>query len=166
LGKICAETNRYATTLNDKGKMRGGKGWWAVTVDELQAWIGISMLMGVKLLPNHQAYWKRSNPFMHCHVISNCMSRSRFERLTACLHIVDDRGFPNHRDPNYDRLGKIRWLLEKVRRSFEKNWNLGQMCTVDEMMIRYKGKYCPIRQYMPKKPCKWGDKNMVHSRCL
>jgi hypothetical protein len=26
------------------------------------------------------------------------------------------------------------------------------MCTVDEMMVRYKGKYCPARQYMPKKP--------------
>jgi hypothetical protein len=29
---------------------------------------------------------------------------------------------------------------------------------VDEMMVRYKGKYCPARQYMPKKPIKWGLK--------
>jgi hypothetical protein len=32
------------------------------------------------------------------------------------------------------------------------------MCTVDDMMVRYKGKYCPARQYMPKKPIKWGLK--------
>jgi hypothetical protein len=29
------------------------------------------------------------------------------------------------------------------------------MCTMDEMMVRYKGKYCPAWQYMPKKPIKW-----------
>jgi hypothetical protein len=26
------------------------------------------------------------------------------------------------------------------------------------MMVRYKRKYCPARQYMPKKPIKWGLK--------
>jgi hypothetical protein len=35
---------------------------------------------------------------------------------------------------------------------------LGKMCTIDEMMIRYKGTYCPLRQYMPQKPQKWGIK--------
>jgi hypothetical protein len=29
------------------------------------------------------------------------------------------------------------------------------------MMVRYKGSYCPIRQYMPKKPEKWGIKFWV-----
>ena len=37
-------------------------------------------------------------------------------------------------------------------------WNLGDKVTIDEMMIQYKGKYCGIRQYMPKKPTKWGIK--------
>ena len=29
---------------------------------------------------------------------------------------------------------------------------------VDEGMIMYKGRYCPIWQYMPKKPIKFGLK--------
>jgi hypothetical protein len=37
-------------------------------------------------------------------------------------------------------------------------WYLGKFITIDEMMIRYKGTYSPIRQYMPKKPQKWGLK--------
>jgi hypothetical protein len=37
-------------------------------------------------------------------------------------------------------------------------WNLGKFVTVDEMMVRYKGSYCPACQYMPKKPEKWGLK--------
>jgi hypothetical protein len=36
-----------------------------------------------------------------------------------------------------------------------------QILTIDEMMVRYKGSYCPIRQYMPKKPEKWGIKFWV-----
>jgi hypothetical protein len=35
---------------------------------------------------------------------------------------------------------------------------LGAYCTIDEMMVRYKGSYCPIRQYLPMKPEKWGIK--------
>jgi hypothetical protein len=38
------------------------------------------------------------------------------------------------------------------------HWNLGQFIIIDEMMVRYKGSYCPARQYMPKKPKKWGMK--------
>ena len=157
--KIVDESNRYAATVTVNGKTRGGEGWWKLTLEELQAWIGISMLMGVKPLPNHRAYWRSSVPFLHCPVISSCMSRSRFERITACLHIVDDRLLPTNRgDANHDKLGKVRWLLQEVRRKCQENWNLGQMVTVDEMMVRYKGRYCPIRQYMPNKPCKWGIK--------
>jgi hypothetical protein len=37
-------------------------------------------------------------------------------------------------------------------------WKLGEYVTVDETMVRYKGKFCPARQYMPKKPEKWGLK--------
>ena len=33
--------------------------------------------------------------------------------------------------------------------------------TTDEMMVRYKGSYCPIRQYVLKKPEKWGIKFWV-----
>ena len=35
---------------------------------------------------------------------------------------------------------------------------LGEFITIDEMMVRYKGTYCPTRQYMPKKPQNWGIK--------
>jgi hypothetical protein len=41
--------------------------------------------------------------------------------------------------------------LNEVRKRCQENWALGQMVAIDEMMIRYKGKYCPIRQYLPSK---------------
>jgi hypothetical protein len=39
-----------------------------------------------------------------------------------------------------------------------REFSLSKYITVDEMMIRYKGSYCPARQYLPNKPCKWGVK--------
>ena len=48
--------------------------------------------------------------------------------------------------------------MNEVRTQFIGHWNLHQMVTVDELMVGYKGKYCPIRQYLPKKPTKWGIK--------
>ena len=34
----------------------------------------------------------------------------------------------------------------------------GEFVTIDETMVRYKRMYCLARQYMPKKPVKWGVK--------
>lgn len=55
-------------------------------------------------------------------------------------------------------MGQVHWLVNDVRNSFKSNWKLGKYLIVDEMMIRYKGLYCPARQYMPKKPKKWSIK--------
>jgi hypothetical protein len=60
--------------------------------------------------------------------------------------------------PGYDKLHQVRWLVDELRRLFRREWELGEFLTVDEMMIGYKGTYCPMRQYLPNKPCKWGIK--------
>ena len=50
------------------------------------------------------------------------------------------------------------WLLNSIRNTCKDVWNLEKMCIVDEMMVRYKRKYCQAREYMPKKLIKWGLK--------
>jgi hypothetical protein len=42
--------------------------------------------------------------------------------------------------------------------AFKRKWELGKYVTVDEMMIGYKGSYCPATQYMLNKLQKWGIK--------
>jgi hypothetical protein len=42
-----------------------------------------------------------------------------------------------------------------------REWSLGKFLTIDEMMVRYKGSYSLIWQYMPKKTKKWGIKFWV-----
>jgi hypothetical protein len=60
--------------------------------------------------------------------------------------------------PLFDKMHQIRWLIDALRRAFKQQWNLGQIVTIDEIMVRYKETYCPARQYMPKKSVKWGVK--------
>ena len=59
---------------------------------------------------------------------------------------------------SYDKLEQVRWLVNAIPDSCKKVWKLGKFCTIDKMMIKYKGTYCPLQQYMPQKPQKWGIK--------
>jgi hypothetical protein len=49
-------------------------------------------------------------------------------------------------------------LVNIIRDNYKRVWKLGKLCTIDEMMIRYKGTYCFLQQYMPQKPQKWSIK--------
>jgi hypothetical protein len=49
-------------------------------------------------------------------------------------------------------------MLDEVREQFKAMWSPNQQLTVDESMLRYKGNYCPVKQYMPKKPIRFGIK--------
>jgi hypothetical protein len=60
--------------------------------------------------------------------------------------------------PQYDKMDQCHWLINSIRDACRKVWNVAKMCTMDEMMVRYKEKYCLACHYMPKKPIKWGLK--------
>ena len=81
------------------------------------------------------------------------MSWRRFKLLTKCLHLTSP---PSYIDdpllPGYDKMRQVRPVMDIVRLNFMSAWQLGPFLTIDEMMIRYKGSYCPARLYMPKKP--------------
>jgi hypothetical protein len=55
----------------------------------------------------------------------------------------------------------VRWLVDAIHHACSREWSLGKFVTIDEMMVCYKGSYCPIRQYMPKKLEKWRIKFWV-----
>jgi hypothetical protein len=87
------------------------------------------------------------------------LTRKRYLALTRCLHITDPTTYTIPvGSPGYDKMHQTRWLVDRIREACQREWKLGQFVTVDETMVRYKGTYCPARQYMPKKPEKWGIK--------
>ena len=123
--------------------------------------------MGMKQLPHIRCYWSREEPLFHCSIIAQLMTRDCFEAILRCLHVakpcdvVDEHGVVVR-----DKIAKVQWLVQAIRVRCENMWNCHQQLTVDESMVRYKGQYCPIRQFMPNKPVRFGIKLDVGiSRC-
>ena len=93
---------------------------------------------------------------MYYPVISQLFTREQFYAKSRCLHLTNERNMCDDKtSPEYDKMHKVRWLVDKICGNCKAQWNLSKEVTVDEMMICYKGKYCPACQYMPKKPKKW-----------
>ena len=57
----------------------------------------------------------------------------------------------------HDILFKVRYFLSQLMESYQSSYRMERELSVDEMMIKYKGRLSFL-QYMPKKPHKWGIK--------
>jgi hypothetical protein len=87
------------------------------------------------------------------------MCRRRFEDILRCIHLVDnDHITTNKNDPSYSKIAKCEWLVREHNALYSQYWQPEQNLTIDEMMIKYCGKYLPIRQYMKAKPTQYGIK--------
>ncbi|KAK3932719.1 PiggyBac transposable element-derived protein 3 [Frankliniella fusca] len=142
---IVAETNLYYTQKNGKSLN--------VTSDEIYAFFGILIYMGICQLPSLIDYWASPTRIPQ---IADVMSRKRFQDIHANIH------FHNNEERGTDRLLKIRPLLNFIRKKcqeLEQEYTL----SVDERMQKYKGTRAGnLRQYMPDKPSsKWGFKLFV-----
>lgn len=159
LEHICNETNRYSRTKLPNGKTKGGRNWTKLTVTDLKAWLGILILMGIKRLPRIRHYWQLSEEFLFCQVIPRVMTYKRWEAIQRCLHLINnDDIIRDRKDVRFDPLAKSRWLVDRFVSKSQEIYNCAQECTVDELIIPYKGKYCNIRQFMKDKPNRFGLK--------
>jgi hypothetical protein len=159
LRDICVETNRYAGSLDENGVPRGRIGWYLVIVKELKVFMATNLYVGMKKLPNVKAYWTNSKEIFYCHVITGLFTRESFMALTQCLYITNPSTYiEDNTSPHFDKMHQTRWLINAIRSACKRKWNLGQYVTVAKSMVKYKGTYCPVRQYMPKKQIKWGLK--------
>lgn len=160
IDKFVDQTNLYATQANKfrNNRLNGGPRWYPTDRIELRAWIGLTILMGLKGTPSVRDYWSRDS-FFRCPLMRSVMSRDRFEAIKRCLHCVDNSTRPNEKsDPGYDKIGLVRWVVEGFVQKAKELWHPEKYITVDEIIVAYKGHYSPIRQYNPMKPTKYGFK--------
>jgi hypothetical protein len=135
-----------------------GPNWTPVSAIELRAFFGVVLLMGLKISPTIRDFWKEE-AFWRCGVIPRVLSRDRFESLLRCIHCVDNNsGCRDKEDAQYDKIYKIRWVLEHFVTVSKSLYNPEKFLTCDEIMIPYRGKKSPIRQYIPAKPTRYGFK--------
>jgi hypothetical protein len=168
LSRIIVETNRYARQVlpvldpqnnKEKPRTKGGPTWQDLTVDDFRGWLGVCILMGCKRLPSVRHYWMRSEEFIYCDFIRRVMTLARWEQILRCLHLVNNEDVVRDtKDPRFDRIAKMRWLIDRFVEVSKEIYNLEREVTVDECVIPYKGRYCFIRQFMPDKPVRFGIK--------
>ena len=125
-------------------------------VDELCAYMGFMILMGIVRLPWIADYWKKDTTYYYM-PIADRISRDRFYELHRYLHFVDNSTLSAPGTTGYDRLGKVAPIITMLRERFAAVWNPGKDISIDEAMIPFKGR-SSLKQYLPMKPIKRGIK--------
>ena len=147
--ELAKQTNLYAA-------QKGTAAWVNTYEEEMRSFLGIGLAMGLVWLPSLKDYWS-TNPLLATPGIVKGMSRNRFRSILSHLHINDNSQMPRPGSPNFDKLLKLRPLLDKIRLSSQTAYELHQQLAVNKAMVLFKGR-SSLRQYMPKKPSKWGFK--------
>lgn len=145
--KIVEETNIYAPQKNSKN-------WTDLTADELEAFVGIQIIMGIHKLPNVKAYWS-FDPILRVNAVADTMPAKRYEKITQNLHLNNNENVLPHEQ--YDKLHKLRPVIDLLNENIGKIYSPSSFVTVYESMILFKGR-CVLKQYMPLKPIKRGYK--------
>lgn len=152
INHIVFQTNLYA----EQEFLSKGKTYQKTNPDEIKAFLGINLLMGVKRYPSYRDHWS-SSPDLHDPYISRIMTLHRFGWLLSHLHLNDNNVIPARGTDNYDKLYKLRPFLTSLKTNFQTSFQPHENVAVDESMIKFKGRVS-IKQFMPNKPVKRGYK--------
>lgn len=146
---ICDETYKYGLQNSFSNPLK-------LSIDDLQKYIGVLVLMSIVNISNVRKYWA---PYVGNQVIKDTMSLNIFEKIRSNLHF-NDNTLETH-GPNRDRTHKIRPIIETLKNSFSRV-ALEEHLAVDEQMCSTKAR-SSVKVYMPNKPHKWGYKLFVLS---
>ena len=110
-------------------------------------------------MPALKDYWKRDSTY-HYAPIASWISRDRFLEVSRYLHSVDNDTLEPRESPSYDRLGKVRPLIDHFTDQFKEVYMPHKEVAVEEAMIKFTGRSL-LKQYLPLKPIKRGIKVWV-----
>jgi hypothetical protein len=87
------------------------------------------------------------------------MHRRRFEQIYRKIYLVDNSTLvTDKRNLAYNKIAKVRWLVEDFIKISKRLYNCDRHMCVDEIMISYQGRRYDIKQYMKAKPIIYGIK--------
>lgn len=80
------------------------------------------------------------------------MSVKHFIKLLNYIHFNNNEIYPKRGQPNYDKLYKIRLILNYIEDNFTKLYKPNREVAIDEVM-KFKGR-SSLKQYLKDKPIK------------
>ena len=150
---LVRETNRYAQ--QKRAANPNLRRWTPVSVKDIKKFLGLRVFMSLDARPTLRKYWSKRTVWK-CFV-PRILTRSRFEEISSNFHANDRTQHLPKEHPNHDKLHLIRPVLDEVLANCLQQYNPHQNSSIDEAMIAFRGRL-GFRQYMPKKPTKYGVK--------
>ena len=92
------QTNLYA---RQRQVEKPNRKWYPTTSEEIKAFLGINIIMGINQKPALTHYWS-TDPYLGNQGIQSVMPRKRLEALNRYLHLNDFEQMLGRDDPAYD----------------------------------------------------------------
>jgi len=148
-------TNMYISNLRQRVQYSRTRDCLDTSRCEILAYFGLLFLIGVKKghHVNVKELWAADGSGIE--VTRAAMSYKRFLFLGRCLRFDDYKTRVERR--KIDKLAAIRTMLDLFLKNIDKNYNLSEYTTIDEMLHPFRGR-CQWIQYIPSKPAKYGIK--------
>ena len=123
---------------------------------EFNAYMGIMLLLGYlkKHLVSLDKIWNVSNPH-HLDLAICAMPRDRFKDISSLISFDDPT--TRHQRCLESKLFRIEEIFSIFQENIYTGIHPGKCISVDETLYSFRGR-CPIRQYIPSKPAKYGIK--------
>lgn len=119
-------------------------------------YLRILIYASVFCVPNVKDYWSVELNFSQ---IADAMSLKRYETIRWFLHFNKNRTMLSKDNPSFDRLHKIRPLIDHLNTKLS-SVQRNQYLSADEQLCATKARSY-LKQYLPDKPHKWGYKLYV-----
>ena len=132
-----------------------------ITKEDILAFIGVRIFMGINKLPSIENYWSNDVLYKN-NLVKKVMSKEYYYFICFSLHFKDKNISENNEENIIDPRKKIQIFIEKLSSNFQKYYTLGKNITIDESLLHFTGRN-KMKFYIPMKPHKWGFK--IHLLC-
>ena len=132
---LCSYTNKYASAhIADKPTL--SKGWVDINPEEMYRFFGLLYYMAIVNLPRIDLYWSTKTLFHGNWARAFIISRNRYKQICGFLKASNFET-----ENKADKLAKVRFLHDYIRRKCMKLYQPDQNVSIDERMVANKGRY-------------------------
>lgn len=147
------EIVQHIVVMTNQHGRRTLDAWRDLDADEIRAYVGLIVLAGV-YRSKHESTVSLWSEKSGRSIFRATMSHKRFRQISRAMRFDDKLSRPRRQD---DRLAAFRQVWDLWTSRLSMLFNPDRNLTVDEQLVPFKGR-CRFRQYMPKKPAKYGIK--------